>query len=195
VLAAPTDPNRWLTNGTAKYVNVDDAHVSPAGNVLLAPHLRAALLSLVVDEDRQDYARWSASVPWAGADSSPAADPNGDGIGNLLAYALAISPVAPATGPEGARGLPAVALDDATPGGPWLSLAYRKNPYAVDLAYAVESSADLVAWTPLAPDGVTVIDEVADPDPDGDGGAVLRRVRVPAPDADARRFLRLRVTR
>lgn len=48
-LADPADPNRWRTNGTPKYVNTDEAHVSPAGNALLAVPLRAALLSLTVD--------------------------------------------------------------------------------------------------------------------------------------------------
>jgi lysophospholipase L1-like esterase len=48
-IAAPSDNTRWITNGTAKYTTTDGAHVSPAGNALLAVPLRAALLSLTVD--------------------------------------------------------------------------------------------------------------------------------------------------
>ncbi len=49
-IAAPTDNTRWLTNGTAKYVSNDGTHIAPAGNALLAVPLRAALLSLTVDD-------------------------------------------------------------------------------------------------------------------------------------------------
>lgn len=192
VVADPRDTGRWLTNGAQKYTTTDGTHVSPTGNALLAVPLRAALLSLTVDPEREDYARWSAAVNWAGADSSPEADPNGDGVNNLLAYALGLSPLESA--PAGS--LPAAALDTAAPDGPWLSLVYRKKPYAVDLAYAVESTADLASdWTSLEPDGVTIIDELVSADPDGDGAARLRRLRVRLTEADSRLFLRLRVTR
>lgn len=191
VLADPTDPNRWLTNGTAKYVNVDDAHVSPAGNALLAPHLRAALLSLTVDENRVDYARWSASEGWGGADSSPAADPNGDGVSNLLAYALALPPLSSASSDD----LPAMTSDTATPDGSWLTFTWRENARAIDLRYEIESSPTLASWTALEPDGVNVIKELVAADVDGDGAVNLRRVRVRVGSAPANLFLRLRVTR
>jgi lysophospholipase L1-like esterase len=45
----PTDTHYWLSNGTAKYVNVDEAHPSPTGYAKLTPMLRAALLALDVD--------------------------------------------------------------------------------------------------------------------------------------------------
>ncbi|MEO8614089.1 MAG: SGNH/GDSL hydrolase family protein, partial [Luteolibacter sp.] len=101
VLADSTDNSRWRTNGTAKYVNVDEAHVSPAGNILLAPHLRTALLSLTVDVRTTTYQSWSSTIQWAGADTSPTADPNGDGLNNQLAYALDLSPISPI--PSGGR--------------------------------------------------------------------------------------------
>ncbi len=70
-IADPADNTRWRTNGTAKYVNTDEAHVSPAGNILLAPLLRDALLALKVDPPEKGYSSWSATIPWAGADSAP----------------------------------------------------------------------------------------------------------------------------
>jgi lysophospholipase L1-like esterase len=191
VVGDPTDRNRWRTNGTAKYVNVDDAHVSPAGNALLAPHLRAALLSLTVDPAPPGYAAWSAATAWGGADSSAGADPNADGISNLLAYALDVSPINPVA--PGDR--PSAIQDTATPDGPWLALTYRQKSTATDLIYQVQSSPDLGAWSALVIDGVNAVAEVVNPDPDGDGSAVLRRVRVKQTAGGALRFLRLNVVK
>ncbi|MET0262486.1 MAG: hypothetical protein ABW223_06285 [Rariglobus sp.] len=81
VIAAPSDSTRWLTNGTAKYTTTDGTHVSPAGNALLAVPLRAALLSLTVDDtttppaeiivDNLDPApRFTASSDWFTASAS-----------------------------------------------------------------------------------------------------------------------------
>jgi lysophospholipase L1-like esterase len=189
VLADPVDSGRWLTNGTPRYTADDGTHVSPSGNALLAPHLRAALLSLTVDENVPNYPNWSKTIDWASADSSPLADPNGDGINNQLAYALNLDPLSPAP----AAALPSVAIDNATVGGPWLSFEYRENKNAADLVYTVISSTDLAEWTPVIPDGVDSISEIANPDPDGDGATILRRIRVR--HSSGSRFLRLGVLR
>lgn len=189
VLSAPADANRWLVNGTAKYATADGTHLGPAGNALLAPSLRAALLSLAVDENAPNYLTWSKTVAWNTADSSPGADPNNDGVANLLAYAFDLDPLAPAS----AADLPALTLDTITSGGPWLSLLYRENTRAADLVYTVNSSSDLAAWTSVVPDGINAVSEIADADPDGDGGAILRRMRVRF--TGDRRFLRLAVLR
>lgn len=189
VLADPADANRWLTNGTSKYTTSDGTHLSPTGNALLAPPLRAALLSLTVDANAPRYSTWSRAIDWKGADSAPEADPNQDGVNNLLAYALRLDPLVPAS----PASLPRPAVDTATPGGPWLSLEYRENTDAPDLIYTVNSSSDLASWTSVVPDGVRVVSEIADADPDGDGGALLRRVRVAV--SGARTFLRLSVLR
>lgn len=187
VMADPADTHIWLTNGTNKYVTSDGTHVSPAGNALLAPHLRNALLSLTVDAVRPDYPAWSGTVDWQGADSSPAADPNGDGVTNLLAYALGLPPLAAVQ----AGSLPAAALDTATAGGPWLAFTYRENIRAIDLISAVEASPDMVVWSTVVPDGLTVIQETLDPDVDGDGSTALRQVRLK--QEAGRCFLRLRI--
>lgn len=189
VLADPADSHRWLTNGTQQFTSTDGTHVSVNGNALLAPALRAALLSLTVDENVPNYANWSKTIDWGSADATPTADPDGDGVTNLLAYALDLDPLSPAS----PAALPAVALDTATPDGPWLCLDYRVNAGAADLVYTVSSSADLGAWTGIVPDGVTSISEVVDPDPDGDGSSMLRRMRVRY--TGDRRFLKLSVLR
>lgn len=187
ILADPTDPNRWLTNGTGKYTAADGTHLSPTGNALLAPPLRAALLSLTVD----DYAAWSARIAWGAADPAPDADPNADGVNNLLAYALDLPPLSIASPAD----LPRADLDTTTPGGPWLTFVYRENTCASDLARRVQTSVDLTEWTDLAPDGVTAVAEIAHPDPDGDGSAVLHRMRLKLDPDEPRRFFCLRVQR
>jgi lysophospholipase L1-like esterase len=189
VLADPTDSSRWLSNGTNKYVTEDGTHVSPKGNELLAPHLRAALLSLTVDDDRPDYSAWSEGVNWDGADSSPGADPNGDGVNNLLAYALALPPLAPIS--PGA--LPIAALETPIEGESWLTLTYRQNATAMDLIHTVESSADLVTWSSVTSDGINAITETVAEDVDGDGKATLRRLKLKQGSGEASRFLRLRI--
>ena len=189
VLADPTDHSRWRTNGTAKYVNTDEAHVSAAGNILLAPHLRAALLGLSIDAPPPGYAAWSAGISWGGADSSEGADPNGDGISNLLAYAFDVSPIISVA--PGHR--PRAVIDTATSNGPWFAFTYRENSSASDLIYQVQSSPDLGAWTALQVDGIDAVADIVHPDPDGDGSAVLRRVRVRQQSGGLPQFLRLEV--
>src|SRR5690606_25849084 len=69
----PPANSRWLSDGsTANYVTSDGTHVGPHGNALLGVALRAALLSLAID----DYAAWRTSLAWpTEADAAPDADP------------------------------------------------------------------------------------------------------------------------
>ena len=185
VLGDPADPSRWLTNGTGKYTTADGTHLSPSGNALLAPHLRAALLSLSVD----NYSAWSDGTVWDGADSAPGADPNGDGVKNLMAYALDLPPLVPAS-PEN---LPRADLDMAIPDEPWLALTYRQNSMASDIRYTVETSTGLSTWQEVLIDGVNAIQEAVEPDPDGDGSAILKRVKVKLANSGTKCFLRLHI--
>ena len=183
----PGDNHYWLTNGTSKYTTPDGTHPSPTGHAFVAQALRAALLAVPVD----DYYSWAAKIAWNGANSSPTADPNGDGLSNLLAYAFDVSPLTTSV-PEL---LPFPKYDNATPNGPWVTLTFRQNARAADLTYTVEATNDLVQWTDLVPNGQTVVDEVVDPDPDGDGSAILKRVRIKLTADQNKEFLRLEVNR
>ncbi len=190
VMADPADNHLWLTNATDYLTTSDGTHISRTGNALLAPHLRSALLSLSVDTVAGTYGAWSSSIAWNGADSAAAADPNGDGVTNLMAYAFDLPPLAYAA----PGGLPSAVLDSTTAGGPWLSITYRRSNTATDITFQVQSSANLGQWDTITPDGVTVIEETVDADADGDGSAVLRRVRVKQTSTGPA-FLRVRVTR
>lgn len=190
VLGDPTDNSRWRTNGTAKYVNTDEAHVNATGNALLAPHLRAALLSISVDPPQESsFLGWSGGIEWNGEDSSPLADPNHDGVSNLLCYAFGISPHA--TAPTGK--LPIASILDES-GQQWLSFSYREIAGPHDLAYQLVASPELSTWTPVIPNATTIIREIADPDPDGDGKTTLVRVRINTTAEPDAAFVRLKVT-
>jgi len=106
-------------------------------------------------------------------------DPLGDGVPNLLAYALALDPLANKSG-----GMPS-----AVPGGEALTFRFRRNLNAEDLTVVVESSENLSDWL-----DVLVSPSVVSSDVDGDGQAELLEVVIPAEPNETRRFARLRVT-
>lgn len=186
----PSDDHYWLSNGANDYMTADGTHPRPAAYALLAPPLRNTLLSLAVDVPAPaTYAAWSADIAWNGADSSPDGDPNTDGVNNLLAYALDLDPLSTAT----SDALPYATLD-STPGGiPWLNYYHRENTQAADLTYFVQVSEDLQSWTNLVVDGVSIVEETADADPDADGSATLRRMRLNLETRTPAGFLRLHV--
>ncbi len=71
--------------------------------------------------------------------SGDLADPDHDGINNLLEYALNLDPNAPSTQ------LPTLAVE-----GNVISLTYRKHLDATDVVMEVEDSSDLSDWAPVA---------------------------------------------
>ncbi len=142
-----------------------------------------ALLWVAEREEAAGYAGWAATQGLAGPAAAPAADPEGDGVVNLLEYAMRTEPLV-ATG-DG----PAVALFEAN-GATSAVLSHRRNRVATDLVWTYETSADLVAWNVLVAPTI----EVVDPDPEGDGTAELLRVLVPLGGAEPRLFLRVRAT-
>lgn len=166
VLGAPGDSSRWRINGVANYLTKDSTHLQPAANAELAPHLRALLLSLAID----DYGAWTRAVSWNGADSAPGADPDHDGRANLLEYALGADPLYPSSNDN-------VRITNIEPA---LALTFPRLRH--DLTYVVQGSSDLVAWDAIASNPGAVGETVTVTDP------------VPLSEA-SRRFLRLQVTR
>ncbi|MBS0660097.1 MAG: S8 family serine peptidase [Verrucomicrobia bacterium] len=140
-------------------------------------------------------ANYIASFGLTGNDALPGADPNGDGVTNMLAYALGLSPVANAG-----------AFDQGTirnyGGTNYYSIRFNRSAVATDLTYIVEASDDITgAWTELARSsaggpmvasgGVVVSDAGGPPTFTTE---VRDTVPVPPTVANPRRFLRLRVT-
>jgi len=136
------------------------------------------------------YYNWQESFVWSASTSQPNADPNQNGVPNLLEYALDLNPLS-LTPPT----LPAVGWDMNSPDGPWLTFTYRHNLKAQDLTYEILSSEDLQNWSVLNVDEITTFSDIVDANPDGDGSSELLRIRTMTDPALNKLFLRLRVTR
>ena len=78
-----------------------------------------------------------------GNNADPGADPDGDGIPNLLEYALGLDPTTASV-----LGLPIVTLKNYS-GTKYLSMTFNRSSLATDITYIVQGSSDLVNWTAL----------------------------------------------
>ncbi len=126
------------------------------------------------------FADWVAQGGVPPAQRGALATPAGDGVTNLMKFALGIAPLANAT-----NRLP-VATTVTQSGQPLaLALLFQRNPEAQGLRCALETSSDLVTWTEVAS---TL--EVLGTNPDGTQNVRLRET---APVAGVRRFGRLKV--
>lgn len=127
---------------------------------------------------------WASSEGLTGASALDTADPDGDGINNLLEYAFDLDPNA-----SDSNKLPSIAIESDS-GTDYLTLTYRKNLDAPDLTYTIEMSTTLVSdsWTAATVES----DTVTTADPDGDGSSELRKARI-ALSGD-KQFLRVKVT-
>lgn len=112
------------------------------------------------------------------------ADPDGDGISNLLEYAFGLDPLDPSR-----EGLPKMAIENID-GAAYLTITYRRPTEASDILYQVTASPDLDAWSEIDQEGLTLR---IDP---GEDGIDRVTVRDEAPvNGAGRRFLRIEVTR
>ena len=107
-----------------------------------------------------------------GADT---ANPSGDGIPNLLKYALGLNPLVPTVNPE--------TVDTITG---YLRLTVPKNPNATDISYTVQLTSDLTDPAGWTPSGTFIMQNTS----------TLLQVRdTTLVSGAARRFIRLQVTR
>ena len=130
----------------------------------------------------QTYAAWR-TANFTGADltndaiSGPNADPDGCGLTNFARYAFALA----------ARGSVAnpITLGTATSGSDtFLTLTFPRRTTAIDLAYILESSSDLVTWTAVPGRTYTA----------GSGPITAEDIVALGDPTAPRRFLRLRLT-
>ncbi len=115
--------------------------------------------------------------------SGDLADPDGDGMDNLLEYALVGNPGSPDV-----RLLPELVRVTDPAGTKYLALRYRTRIGASDVVYGLESSVDLATWLPVK--SAVSVDSVDN----GDGSLTVTLRLTEAMKQDARRFLRLKVT-
>ena len=128
------------------------------------------------------YAEWATLH---GITGGPDGDHNGDGVSNIFAYLFAA--------PTGRAPLPKVAVRSLSVGGgqpvDFLTLSYRLNLDATEVAIAAEISEDLVSW-----DNDSARTETVSTVENGDGTAtVTLRLAEPIGSDGAHLFLRLGV--
>lgn len=131
----------------------------------------------------EDSVTWSLSVSgqvpdslaaWREAYGPDDAAPAGDGVANLLKYALGLDPAVAATREE----LPMFEWQ-----GEFAALRVTRLTQRADVEYLVQFSSDLMTWTSGAPDSVTV----------EDSPTVLLVREATSSGAAGHRFLRLQV--
>ena len=153
-IGAPSPTYQWAHNGvslagaTAATLTLAQVQPSDAGAyTLTAANVAGQVVSVPAALTvQQTYATWQAAhfteaeinAGWA----ADGVDLTGDGVPNLLKYALGIDPLTASGGslPTGVY-LPA---NNA------LQLAFTRDAARTDIDYVVESSTDLSQWTPIA---------------------------------------------
>jgi hypothetical protein len=118
--------------------------------------------------------------------AEPDADPNQNGISNLLEYAFDF----PSPSSSVNQFLPVLGTyDDGVD--LWTTLDWRENNRANDLSYNVEYSYDLTEWFGIDDDEIDIVETVRENNPDRDFSATLNRTL--AKTTNDRLFLRLNV--
>lgn len=149
-----------------------------------------ALLRIVTDPPPPPTRRrtWESAHFLIGSQVPPGADPDADGVANLLEYAWDRHPRSADRDPD--------AFACRMENGSW-TVTFDRDPRATDLTYILERSADLSVWTPvlsssagLPPAGPAFTGESAVP-----GHAPLLRVSCTLPGGPPGAFVRLRVAR
>lgn len=97
-------------------------------------------LRIVAATPIQTWRQLHFGTPDDDGDAANLSNPAGDGVVNLIKYALGISPTAAST-----TGLPVVSEVSG-----FLRIQFPRNPSATDVSYTVVASNDLSAWTPIA---------------------------------------------
>ena len=187
-------------NGSVALHKAVDAATNTALNGLQGPVTPAAARTALVNASDHlpvvadytvdlTYAAWLTRFFTAAEQADPtvsgnAADPDGDGVPNLLEYALGLPP---RTG--GVNGLPTVG-QTVINGNTYLTLTYTQVFANTDITYVPQVSGDLVAWNSGANYVATVN---ARNDPGDLSQTVVVRDLTPL-GAGGRRFIRLKVT-
>jgi hypothetical protein len=146
-----TTNNGWViipdsTNGTDGWLFASSESAS-------SPNARPTLeISYILPNTPFGY--WAEDMNLTGAAAAPLADPDSDGVINLLEFAFRTNPGrsdAPLIGGTGTAGLPIARLVNG-PGGPRLELEYVRRKTAIDsgLTYVAEFASEPGQWQPAS---------------------------------------------
>ena len=117
--------------------------------------------------------------------SGDLADPDGDGIPNLMEYALGLNPKVPDL-----SGLPIASVQNLA-GTNYLAIAYKQVLYNTDISYTVQVSSDLVTWN----SGPGFTASIGPPVDNGNGTETWTVQDTVPSDSTSPRFIRLKITR
>jgi hypothetical protein len=116
-------------------------------------------------DDRLKLASWSAThFPAGGAVSQPLADPEGDGLVNLVEFTFGTNPNA-VTSPEVLPQVKIEMLDTGAGPQPFATYTVRRVKAAEEVVVTAQASADLISWA----NGPTDIILLGEPVDNGDG--------------------------
>ena len=133
-----TNGNTWLNFDVLMQVIQTEEHTgTPPRRVDVHDFVHFYALPLPIQTWRDLHFGTNASRPSVSGD---AADPDQDGIPNVLEYAFALDPLVASTG-----GLPAGSLTE-TGGTQYLALRFQRPMSATDLTYRVLVASNLYAW-------------------------------------------------
>jgi endoglucanase len=140
------------------------------------------------------YADWTLGHGLSGAAANPTADPDGDGVPNLLEYAFNLSPLV-----DDRSSLPQFRLQTHTVGavpGTYLTVQFPRQLGATNFTCVLESSPDVLNWSPVCtiagtnkPAGPGFISETGT----GSLRQVLARDTVPVETSPGARFVRFKL--
>jgi formylglycine-generating enzyme required for sulfatase activity len=141
----------------------------------------AVFLALAGTVQAQSFSEWLARPDVPDGQRTAASIPAGDGVTNLMKFALGVAPMQSA-----AAHLPQPVLITQSGAPRTLALDFTMNPQAQGLSYALEVSDNLATWTE-APSSMQLLGIIE--------GTVLTRQRLSetTPPAAVRRFARLKV--
>ncbi len=187
-LVAATGSSVALPGGSSRTLQwLEATKMNSGGQTALRLHFEdgteAVAIASFADPPHQTFAGWAESLIADPAQRSAAADPDGDGIPNLLEFAFGGHPLVP----DPSRNPEAIPGTDPSTGNPTLELVYHELADPGPLTYSLEASDNLFIWSQVesAEVGRTL---------QGDGTYRVRvREKFPPPGTGDR-FLRIAVS-
>ncbi|MDP0491373.1 MAG: C25 family cysteine peptidase [Verrucomicrobiota bacterium JB023] len=142
--------------------------------------------TLTLQVGETPFSIWQSTIDWQDRDSSPFADPNGNGLVNLLEFHLGRDPLATDAPLFSRRAF------TGEEGGSEFVLEFRRRQNSPSLVIEI-AEGDLADWQTLDPSDPDFSEEVIGPDPAGDGSVEDVRLTIHRTSQKPSCYLRFRV--